>query len=142
MEGNLLREDGGGRFTAIEATERFSPLDQYAMGLIPSEDVPPFFYVDGCANRAAAPQTGAIIQGRRVDVTIDQIIAAEGPRVPAANKSPHSFNMAFIVVGEAGRFPSEASIAKVDRFRAAWEPYFAQATDGNGAVSTALKLKR
>ncbi len=142
MEGNLLREDGGNRFTAIEATERFSPLDQYAMGLIPAEDVPPFFYVDGCANRAAAPQTGAVIQGRRVDVTIDQIIAAEGPRVPAANKSPHSFNMAFILVGEAGRFPSEASIAKVDRFRAAWELYFPQATDGNAAVSTALKLKR
>lgn len=142
MEGNLLRDDGGDRFTAIEATERFSPLDQYAMGLIPAGDVPPFYYVDGCPDRAAAPQTGASIQGRRIDVTMDQILAAEGPRSPAANKSPHSFNMAFILVSEAGTFPSEASIAKIDRIRAAWEPYFAEATDGHGAVSTALKLKR
>ena len=142
MEGQLLREDGGDRFTSTEATERFSPLDQYAMGLIPAEDVQPFFYVDGCIDRTAAPAVGATMQGRRVDVTIDQIIAAEGRREPAANKAPHTFNMAFIVLGEAGQFPSGASIAKVDRIRAAWEPYFAQATDGNGAVSTALKLKR
>ena len=142
MEGQHLRQDGNDRFTSIEATERFSPLDQYAMGLIPAEDVQPFFYVDGCIDRTASPAVGATMQGRRVDVTIDQIIAAEGRREPAANKAPHTFNMAFIVVGEAGRFPSEASIAKVDRIRAAWEPYFAQATDGNGAVSTALKLKR
>jgi hypothetical protein len=141
MEGNLLREDGGDRFTAVDATERFSPLDQYAMGLIPAADVPPFYHVDGCLDRTAAPQIGAQIQGRRIDVTIDQVIAAEGPREPAANKSPHTFNMAFILVAQAGQFPSEASIAKVDRIRAAWEPYFAQATDGNGAVSTALKLK-
>lgn len=142
MEGNLFREDGGGRFTVTEATERFSPLDQYAMGLIPAGAVPPFYYIDGCVDRAAGPQIGATIQGRRVDVTIDQIIAAEGPRVPAADKSPHTFNMAFVLVSEGGQFPSEGSIAKVDRIRAAWESYFAQATDGNGAVSTALKPRR
>jgi hypothetical protein len=58
------------------------------------------------------------------------------------NKAPHRFNVTFVLVSPAGQFPSEASIAKVDRIRAAWEPYFAQATDGNGAVSTALKSRR
>jgi hypothetical protein len=139
MEGNLFREDGGDRFTTVDATERFSPLDQYAMGLIPASDVPPFYYIDPCINPAAAPQIGIGVFGRRIDVTIDQIIAAEGQRVPAANRAPHSFNMAFILVSEADRFPSEASIAKLDRIRAAWEPYFAQATDGKGSVGTALK---
>lgn len=142
MEGNHLREDGGDRFTSIAATERYSPLDLYAMGLIPPGDVPPFYYVDGCTDREAPPQIGATLQGRRVDVTIDQIIAAEGARVPAANKAPHSFNMAFIIVGAPGQFPSDESIAKVDRFRTAWEPHFVQITDGIGTVSTALKLRR
>ncbi len=142
MEGNHLREDGGDRFTSIDATQRYSPLDLYLMGLLPAGDVPPFFYVDGCSNREAAPEIGAIIQGRRVDVTIEQIIAAEGPRVPAANAAPHSFNMAFVIVGAPGQFPSDESIAKVDRFRAAWEPFFGQITDGLGTVSTALKLRR
>lgn len=142
MEGNLFREDGGDRFTTIGATDRFSPLDQYVMGLIPAAAVPPFYFVDGCVFRGAAPALGVPITGRRVDVTIEQIIAAHGPRVPAAAKSPHRFNMAFVLVGEGGQFPSAESIAKVDRFRAAWETYFAQATDGNGSVSTALTLKR
>ncbi len=141
MEGNELRDDGGDRFTTIAATERYSPLDQYAMGLIAAATVPPFFYVDGCFDPGAAPAINLPLQGRRIDVTIDQIIAAHGPRVPAAAKSPHTFNMAFILLAEAGQFPSAESIAKVDRIRAAWEPYFAAATDGKGAVSTALKLK-
>lgn len=139
MEGNEIREDGGDRFTTVAATERFSPLDQYAMGLIPAAQVPPFFYVDGCPNPSAAPEIGIPLQGRRVDVTIDQVIAAEGQRVPASNRAPRSFNMAFILVAEAGQFPSADSIAKVDRIRAAWGPYFAQATDGRGSVSTVLR---
>jgi hypothetical protein len=142
MEGNEIRDDGGGLFSTIDATERYSPLDQYAMGLIGPGDVPPFFFVDPCTNPAAAPEVGVSLQGQRVDVSIDQIIAAEGPRVPAANKAPHSFNMAFIVVGPPGEAPSDDAIAHVDRIRAAWEPYFAQATDGRGSVHTALKLRR
>jgi hypothetical protein len=139
MEGNEYREDGGERFTTIAATDRFSPLDQYAMGLIPAAQVPPVYYVEGCAmDRDAAPQIGVTVQGRRVDVTIHQIIAAEGARVPDSRRAPHSFNMAFILVAEAGQFPSAESIAHVDRIRAAWGPYFAQATDGNGAVNTTL----
>jgi hypothetical protein len=46
--------------------------------------------------------------------------------------------MAFILVAEQGQFPADATIAKLDRIRAGWEPYFAQATDGHGSVSTAL----
>lgn len=141
MEGNEIREDGGDRFTTVDATSRYSPLDQYMMGLIPAADVPPFFVVEPCDNRSAAPAIGAGIVGHRTDVTIDQIIAAEGPRVPAANKSPHTFNMAFVLVA-SGDGPSDDGIAHVERIRAAWEPYFAQATDGHGTVSTALKLRR
>jgi hypothetical protein len=138
MEGNEI-EPSGDHFQTVAATERYSPLDQYAIGLIGPEEVPPFWYVDGCIDRAAAPQVGIGIFGNRHDVTIQQIIAAEGPRVPPADKAPHSFNMAFVVVGTQGHPPSDAAIAKVDRIRAAWETYFAEATDGRGSVDTTLK---
>lgn len=106
-----------------------------------TDDVPPFYHVDGCVDRAREPQIGVTIQGRRIDVTIDEVVAAEGVRVPPANKAPHSFNMAFVLVGPPGQFPSEESIAKVDRLRAAWEPHFTQITNGLGTVSTKLKMK-
>ncbi|MES1243036.1 MAG: nidogen-like domain-containing protein [Acidobacteriota bacterium] len=141
MEGNEWQESAGNRFTSVGATSRYSPLDQYAMGLIGPGDVPPFYLVGDCVSPSAAPAVGAIIQGPRIDVTIDQILAAEGPRVPDFRKAPHAFDMAFILVGEAGRFPSDESIAKVDRIRAAWETYFAAVTDGNGAVRTELKTR-
>lgn len=141
LEGNEY-QDGGDRFTTIAATDRFSPLDQYAMGLIPPSQVPPFYYVEGCpVDRSKAPEIGVTVTGRRVDVTIDQVIAAEGPRVPDFRRAPRSFNMAFILVSEGGQFPSAESVAKVDRIRAAWESYFVQATDGRGSVSTALRPK-
>jgi hypothetical protein len=142
LEGNLIREDGGDRFTTIGATQGYSPLDLYAMGLIPPEDVPPFFYVNGCPNREAAPEVGIVLNGRRVDLTIADVIAAEGPRVPPANKAPHSFNMAFILVSPPGQFPAEETIARLDRLRAAWEPYFTQITNGLGTANTELKLRR
>lgn len=142
MEGNEWQETGGNRFTAVRATDRYSPLDQYAMGLIGASEVPPFYLVGDCANPSGAPAVGASIQGPRIDVTIDQVIAVEGARSPDFRKAPHTFGMAFILVSESGRFPSDTSIAKVDRIRAAWEPYFAAATDGNGSVRTELKARR
>jgi hypothetical protein len=143
MEGNEFRDDGGGAYTSIAATDRYSPLDQYAMGLLAPSAVPPFFLIEGCSrDRETAPQIGVRVTGNRVDVGIDQVIAAEGPRVPPAARSPRTFSTAFVLVGEGGAFPSEASIAKIDAIRAAWEPYFADATDGRGAVSTALTTLR
>jgi hypothetical protein len=141
MEGNLIRDDGGGRFTTIGATDGYSPLDLYAIGLIPPGDVPPFFYVDPCNGPTQAPEIGIVLSGSRRDATIDDIIAAEGPRVPASNKAPHHFKMAFVIVGPPGERPSDADIAKVDRFRIAWEPYYQQITQGLGSVETTLKLK-
>jgi hypothetical protein len=139
MEGNEWQETGADRFTSVRATDRYSPLDQYAMGLIGAGEVPPFYIVGNCLSPSAAPAVGANLQGPRIDIAIDQVIAVEGPRSPDFRKAPHTFDMAFILVSEAGRFPSDASIAKVDRIRAAWEPYFAAATDGNGAVRTEIK---
>ncbi len=141
MEGNRFREDGGDRFTSVGVTEGYSPLDLYAMGLVPPGGVPPFYHIDGCVDRAREPQIGVTIQGHRIDVTINDVVAAEGMRVPPANKAPHSFNMAFILVGLPGQFPSQESIAKVDRLRAAWEPHFTQITNGLGTVNTKLKVK-
>jgi hypothetical protein len=140
MEGNEIREDGSDRFTTVASTERYSRLDMYAMGLIGAEDVPDSFYVDPCINKAGAPQTGIGIIGQRMPVTMDSILAAEGPRVPNWTKAPHTFNEAFILVTPGGG-PTDGALEKLDRLRAAWEPYFANAVEGRGSVSTAIKLK-
>ena len=111
------------------------------MGLIPAADLSHLSLLCRRLLRSDSEPAIGVTCRDPGSTTIDDVIAAEGPRNPAAAKAPHNFNMAFILVALADQLPSDESIAKVDRIRAAWEPYFAGAVDGHGAVSTALRLK-
>ncbi len=142
MEGNEWREEGGGRFTSVAATSRYSTLDQYAMGLRSADEVDPIWFIGGGDDPGRGPQVGVVETGNRVDVAIEDIIAVHGPRLPSAAKAAKQFAMAFILVAQAGEFPSPDAIAKVDAIRAAWDGYFAAATDGRGAVDTTLQPRR
>jgi hypothetical protein len=139
MEGNDLRDNGNGTFTSVAATSGFSALDQYVMGLRDADDVPDMFYVEGSGNAPGAPpEVGLTFPGTRRDVTIKDIIKAEGPRVPSVATAPKTFHMAFILVTKAGQAPSAGAVEKLDRFRARWVDYFAQATEGRGSVDTSI----
>jgi len=143
MEGNEIADEGGGRFETVAATERYSPLDQYAMGLIPASAVPPFFYVTGAGDIRPErhPEVGVAFTGQRRDVTIEDVIAVEGEREPPSTAAPKAFKMAFVLIEPQGKSPSRASLAKLDRIRRRWESYFHEATDFRGSVDTRL-LKR
>jgi hypothetical protein len=145
MEGNDIEDLGGGAFRTVGAANRYSLLDQYAMGLVPPSAVPPFFYVQSptnvipSRNRESAPQVGVTFSGTRRDVLIDDIIAVNGPRVPSAAESARVHRQAFIYVSSAGRAPSAAAIAKLDRIRVEFEPFFRTATDDRMQVITVLR---
>ena len=140
LEGNQLQDEGS-HFRTIAATDRFSPLDQYLMGLIAPGEVPPFYYVADCGqDPGRGPALQVLFAGQRVDVGVEQVVAAEGERVPAAAKAPHTFNMAFVIVTE-GELPSDEAIAKVEAYRAAWEEYFPAAVDHRGDVDTTLRAR-
>ena len=94
MEGNDIEDLGGGSFRTTAAVQRYSRLDQYAMGLVSASQVPPFFYVDNPMNVAdgrqadSAPRVGVTFNGTRRDVLIDDVIAINGPRVPVSRRRP------------------------------------------------------
>ncbi len=139
MEGTNIRDNGDGSFTSIAATDGFSPLDLYVMGLLPASDVPDMFLVAGSeVDPSAAPAIGTIMHGTRENVSINDIIRAEGPRVPSSATAQKNFRMAFILVTKDGQAPQPGSIEKMDRFRTRWIEYFSQATEGLGAVETNL----
>jgi len=144
MEGNFIVDNGDGTFTTIESTERFSRLDQYLMGLRGPGGVPDFFYVidtSGVAQPGDGPQEGVVIGGTRVDVSLDQVIAAEGARVPKAADAPKVFKMAFILLAREGEPPSQASIDKLQLIRQQWQGFFKNGTNGKGKANTKIKLK-
>jgi hypothetical protein len=145
MEGNDIEDLGGGSFRTVGAVRRYSLLDQYAMGLVTESQVPPFFYVDnpvnvsGSRDASSAPRIGVTFNGTRRDVLIQDIVAANGPRLPVPADSSRVHRQAFILVVGAGRSPDDAQIAKVDRIRRAWEIFFREATDGRMEAVTVLR---
>ena len=145
MEGNDIEDLGGGSFRTVAAVQRYSLLDQYAMGLIPDSAVPPFFYVESPTNmsssrtRESAPEVGITFNGTRRDVLIQDVIAIEGPRSPAAAESARVHRQAFVYLVSAGKAPDNGQVAKVDGIRRAWEGFFFQATDKRMQAITTLR---
>ncbi len=65
-------------------------------------------------------------------------MAALGHRRPSPSQSPRLFRQAFVYVVGQGHAADPAAIAKLERFRAAWEPFFAAATGNRMALDTRL----
>ena len=145
MEGNDIVETGNGTFRTEAAVQRYSLLDQYAMGLVDQTEVPPFFYVESPTNmsvtrtRESAPQIGVTFNGTRRDVLIQDVIAIHGPRTPNSTQSSKVHRQAFIYVVSAGRNADSSAVDKIDRIRRQWEAFFLQATDSRMTANTRLQ---
>jgi hypothetical protein len=143
MEGNRIQDLGGGSFRTVAAVEKYSLLDQYVMGLVRDIDVPKMFYVESpvstTATAESSPRVGVTFSGTRRDVLINDIIEVMGARSPSADNSPKVIRQAFIYLVSRNRTTDPTAIAKIDRFRRAWEPFYAQATGNRGTADTRLQ---
>lgn len=134
MYGNGWKDNGDGTFTSISAKSGYSPLDLYLMGMIPKEQVPAMLLIDNPAiDKTKLPVPGATISGTAKSVTIDDIIAAEGPRVPDAATSQKKFNVGFVLLTRAGDSSVNAAAA-IEIARKAFAGRFAELTQGKGSV--------
>jgi hypothetical protein len=146
LEGNSIRDLGGGRFETVDFARGYSALDQYVMGLRPPHDVPPLFYVDSpddfrpsrSYKAGSSPEAGVSFTGVRRDVRIEQVIAAMGPRLPAAGAAPTRLRQAYVLVSDAVAPATELRRTAVARIRSRFEAYYRRATEGRGEVQTSL----
>ncbi len=78
----------------------YSAIELYLMGLLPAQDVPPLMAF--VAGKNAGKQGGktVIAATALVEHSIDDLVAALGPRVPAAGAAPTAFDAAFVVISE------------------------------------------
>ena len=137
LEGNEIQDQGGGRFQTTAASVRYSPLDQYLMGLRGADEVPSFFYVSGVTGvteaRDRTPEVGVAFGGVRRDVSLADVVAAVGPRSPTVANSPKVLRQSFVFVSTSGS-PTEANLAKLERIRAAFPSFYTAGTEGRGQV--------
>lgn len=135
MYGNGWKDNGNGTFTSVSKQSAFSPLDLYLMGMIPKEQVPPMLLIDNPSiDKMQLPQLGATVTGTAKTVTIDDIIAAEGARVPDSTTAQKLFNVGFVLLTRAGDSATAATQA-IETLRKAWAGRFAELTQGKGGVS-------
>ena len=141
MEGNEIEDLGGGAFRTTTSTEKYSRLDQYAMGLVTAADVPRWFFVDAPISdwsREDGPTAGIAITGTRRDVLIQDVIAALGPRLPAAADSPRVHRQAYVFVRRASAVESPQDLARLANIREQFGPFFNRATENRMTVRTTL----
>ena len=148
MEGNKWQDNANGTFTTIDATSRFSALDQYIMGLRSAVSVPSFFFINNPTNTggrtsASPPETGVTVSGTRRNVTVSQVqTCSGGARSPSSGFSgvnaTTSWTQAFILLIQGGTTASSADTTKIDTIRSGWQSYFTTATGGRGSVDTTV----
>jgi hypothetical protein len=120
---------------------RYSALDQYVMGLRSASDVPPMFLVKSVTsggNAGDAPRIGVDIRGTRKDLTIADVIAANGTRRPDSSVAQKTFRQAFIYL-VAGTPESGDDLLKLESIRSAWETFFNDSTERRGTMLSRLR---
>lgn len=154
LEGNRIDDRGPQaefRYLTTGTVEGYSPLDQYLMGLRAYWEVPPTFAVlNATAPRVGSgvgapipasklPQTGVLLQGDRLDISIDDIIAAEGRRIPDHTVAQSRFRFAFVLIHREGEEPSPSAIDQIETYRNEFEVYFNRVSDGRAWADTSLR---
>ncbi len=130
LEGNAWRDEGNGVFRTANdvGSVAFSDLDLYLMGLLPPDQVAPFFLVESPDTRgqrddfgrpleASSPPSLAQdvrITGVRTDLGVEDVIAVEGPRSPGAS-APAEVRIAFVLVVRPGQEDDAALLGLHER---------------------------
>ena len=104
------------------------------MGLIPAEEVPGFFIVNNRERISMDANGHPIFKGQRINITIRDIIAAEGPRLPDVDHSQRQFNTGMVVIVEHGRKPSAEVIERANGIRREWVEYWRTVTGGKAGM--------
>jgi YVTN family beta-propeller protein len=131
--------NGDGTFTAKRIFDEYSPLDLYLMGFLASDKVPPFQLlsnpgIDVSQNFAERDRISATAE----TISINQIISAEGSRVPDFQASPKTFRAGFIFLTKQGVTPAPQDLQALDAIRSAFTNHFFALTHGVGLIDTSL----
>ena len=135
MYGNGWNDNGGGTYTSTTIMNSYSPLDLYLMGIIPKDQVPSMHLIHNPAiDKTQLPFLGTTVSGTASTVSINDIIAAEGERVPNVSTSQKQFNVGYILLVRHGDSLGQAAQA-LDVVRKGFSGRFAELTQGVGSIS-------
>ena len=141
MGGGVWQDNFDGTYTQLDddyyvPATGWSYLDLYLMGLVSAAEVPDFFILRNLTPAGKEANGHPIFKADRTKVTIQDVIVAEGPRLPAVDKSQREFNTGVVIIVQHGEKPSPALIERAEAIRKQWVDYFS-ITTGHRASMTA-----
>ncbi|MGD9161216.1 MAG: CARDB domain-containing protein, partial [Desulfobacteraceae bacterium] len=141
MYGNRWQDNGDGTFTSLPGYKYYGPLDLYLMGLIDKSEVPPMFLIENPnIDPETLPDEGAIITGIRHDISIDNIIAAEGERFPGPEESQKEFKIGFILITKPETLAQDEDLQAVRNIINNCVTWFSALTDGKARLIPDITL--
>lgn len=141
MGGGVWQDNFDGTFTQLDddyyaPATGYSYLDLYMMGMISAAEVPDFFILKNLVPVGKDANGHPIFKADRTKVTIQDVIAAEGPRLPDVDHSQRKFNTGIVVVVEDGKSPSPELIERANAIRLRWIDYFERTTGHRASMTT------
>jgi MYXO-CTERM domain-containing protein len=149
----------GDKFRLVNDMDNYSTLDLYAMGALPVAAARPFFFIDGAKFSGPYPCNGASIPGaavlegacgnfipsvaymesqgvtvratgEKVDLTIQDIVDAEGNRCPDPDHTQKAYRQAMVLVTRPGQSAASVSsfVDEIETINATWEQWWADRT--------------
>jgi len=139
MGGALWRDNGDNTHTALDSFRQYSDFDLYLAGLLPPA---PEFSIDlirddGDPERLF-PSLDETVSGERESITLDQIIAANGPRIPGYDEAQRSFQLGFIILKRPGETVPDSLIQAITRVQDDFPQRFSAQTGGVGIALSHL----
>ena len=144
MGGGVWQDNFDGTFTQLDddyyvPATGYSYLDLYLMGLISPAEVPDFFLLKNLAPAGKDANGHPMFKAGRTKLTIQDVIAAEGPREPDVDHSQRDFNTGMVLIVEHGQKPSQELIDRTSGIAKQWIGYWATATGYRATMTTRPK---
>lgn len=140
LGGALWQANGDGTYTQLRGgyfvpAAGYSYLDLYLMGLMPAEEVPDFFLLQNLEHIKDNAKGRPVFKADREKVSVEDVIAAEGPRSPDFDHSQRRFNAGIVVMVEPGRRPSAKLLREAAGIRRQWIRYWETVTGGRSSMT-------
>jgi hypothetical protein len=141
MGGGVWQDNFDGTYTQLDddyyvPATGWSYLDLYLMGMIGPSEVPDFFILRNLVAAGRDANGHPIFKADRTKVTVQDVIAVEGPRLPDVDHAQKNFNTGMVVVVEHGKTPSKELLEKTEGIRLRWMDYWETTTGHRSTMTT------
>ncbi len=139
--GAYWRDNGDGTYTMLadnfySPAQGFSHLDLYFLGFLPPSEVPDMMFLENLERLDDDADGNRVYRGEPLTVTIEDVIAANGPRLPAFEDSQKEFKTGMVAIVLNGAEPSSMLLENLTGIRDEWVHYWSKTTGGVASMQT------